>query len=179
MTAPLVVAAIGLWLSFGAVAPADAHAPRHLVVPSAWLLAGLLAGAILLAAIVRRRIPGSAFHPLYLAGLLWLPWLPIPMPAAFYLWQGPLTWVLWSVIAVALGAPWLAAAGGWIGRRAPKSQCRLAFAIALGVYVAAAWRMAPVLPGGDEPHYLIIAQSLLSDRDLRIENNHQRRDYAS
>src|SRR6185503_4624566 len=32
-------------------------------------------------------------------------------------------------------------------------------------------------PGGDEPHYLIISQSLLSDRDLKIENNHQRRDY--
>ncbi len=39
--------------------------------------------------------------------------------------------------------------------------------------------MAPVLPGGDEPHYLIITQSLLNDGDLRIENNHQQRDYLA
>ena len=31
--------------------------------------------------------------------------------------------------------------------------------------------------GGDEPHYLVIAHSLLADRDLRIENNHQNYDY--
>ena len=27
-------------------------------------------------------------------------------------------------------------------------------------------------PGGDEPHYLVIAHSLLADGDLQIENNH-------
>ena len=33
----------------------------------------------------------------------------------------------------------------------------------------------PSVPSGDEPHYLIITQSLLKDGDLRIENNHQQR----
>ena len=37
----------------------------------------------------------------------------------------------------------------------------------------AAWQVAPSVPGGDEPHYLIITQSLLKDGDLRIENNHR------
>jgi hypothetical protein len=34
-----------------------------------------------------------------------------------------------------------------------------------------------LFPSGDEPHYLVIAQSLWRDHDLRIENNHQRGDY--
>ena len=39
--------------------------------------------------------------------------------------------------------------------------------------------MSPRIPGGDEPHYLIITQSLLTDGDLRIEDNHRRREYAA
>ena len=35
----------------------------------------------------------------------------------------------------------------------------------------------PLFPGGDEPHYLVISQSLWRDGDLRIENNHTRGDY--
>ena len=50
---------------------------------------------------------------------------------------------------------------------------RLAFAI----FAASAWQVAPSIPGGDEPHYLVITQSLLLDRDLKIENNHRRGDY--
>jgi hypothetical protein len=53
----------------------------------------------------------------------------------------------------------------------------MASAIAFG---AVAWRMTdtPLFPGGDEPHYLVITQSLL--RDSRFENretNHRREDY--
>ena len=33
------------------------------------------------------------------------------------------------------------------------------------------------IPGGDEPHYLVITQSLLYDGDLKIENNHERGDF--
>ncbi len=35
-----------------------------------------------------------------------------------------------------------------------------------------------LFPSGDEPHYLVIAQSLWRDGDLKIENNHKRGDYA-
>ena len=34
-----------------------------------------------------------------------------------------------------------------------------------------------LFPAGDEPHYLVIAQSLWRDGDFKIENNHQRGDY--
>ena len=37
----------------------------------------------------------------------------------------------------------------------------------------------PLFPGGDEPHYLVITQSLLHDGDLKIENNHRREDYRA
>jgi hypothetical protein len=49
------------------------------------------------------------------------------------------------------------------------------------VFGTAALLLAPsgLFPGGDEPHYLVITQSLLTDHDLRIENNHARRDYAA
>src|SRR5947199_249206 len=42
-----------------------------------------------------------------------------------------------------------------------------------------AWAVAPRQPVGDEPHYLIITQSLLLDHDLQIENNHRRGDYRA
>ena len=55
----------------------------------------------------------------------------------------------------------------------------LAFILTLLAGAGTAWSVAPRVPGGDEPHYLVITQSLLKDGDLRIENNHRRRDYAS
>lgn len=59
------------------------------------------------------------------------------------------------------------------------SQAPVVAAVLTGVtLVAAAWHTAPQHPKGDEPDYLIITQSVLLDRDLQIENNHTRADYA-
>ena len=52
------------------------------------------------------------------------------------------------------------------------------FALSLGLYLFfGLWSAAVVGPGADEPHYLVITQSLLRDHDLAIENNHARGDY--
>ncbi len=49
--------------------------------------------------------------------------------------------------------------------------------LAFLIYGATAWRLSPILPVGDEPHYLLITQSVLGDGDLRIENNHRNGDH--
>ena len=57
---------------------------------------------------------------------------------------------------------------------------RAVFAISLAVYVGfGLWAASTNGIGGDEPHYLVITESLLRDGDLQIENNHQRRDYRA
>ena len=113
---------------------------------------------------------GLSPWPLSFVAVTLLPWLPVPLPAVALAWAGPLT--AWA---------WAASLAAWLGQRAPRWQAppAAAFALALAIFGAAAWQLRDVRPGGDEPHYLVIVQSLLLDHDLRIENNHQRRDYGS
>lgn len=170
------VLAAALWLSAVVFAPVSG-APG-----SGWLAAlpswpALAAAAAASALLVAWRPPATLFALLPLAALL-LPWLPgIDAGLVF---AGPLVVLVWTAV-VALG---------WGGRLAPRiAACGCAtsanratlaaFLIALASTSLLAWRVAPMTPGGDEPHYLIITQSLLSDGDLRIENNHARRDYAA
>jgi hypothetical protein len=63
-------------------------------------------------------------------------------------------------------------------RRTSAGQSAAIFLVTTLVCGGAALRLAgtPIFPGGDEPHYLVIAQSLWRDGDLRIENNHRRGD---
>jgi hypothetical protein len=176
-----ICAAASLWLSCGVLTVADAAAvsPRVGLLPPLWLLAVFLAGAVALAFAI--RIAPHRSLPLFFAAFLALPWLPVPLPAAMLIWSGPVAAGAWIAIgaAVLLSGPlrFPEILRGWIidPRRAPIA----AAVAAMTAYGAAAVNMAPVLPGGDEPHYLVITQSLLSDGDLRIENNHDRGDYRA
>ena len=61
--------------------------------------------------------------------------------------------------------------GGRNQHELPGLVAGLIVAAALAVFFATERRIAL---GGDEPHYLIIADSLITDRDVNLENNYER-----
>ena len=174
-------AAVALWVSFGALSFVDAdNGAAHVGVlpPLLRLFLLLIAVAVLTIAV---RPSAAATAPLWLSAVALLPWLPLPMPLSVFIWTGNLLWWLWAAIAVALLAPAagrLLRSGGLIDM-SPRRAAIAAGLLAAAVYGLGAWSVAPVHPNGDEPHYLIIVQSLLKDHDLRIENNHRDHDYKS
>ena len=113
--------------------------------------------------------------------LPFLPWLPDRFPAVQAL-SGPLGAVVWLVVvALQVWALWQSR----LLTAQPIERWNLStitvaiFFVTAGAAGLAAARLTgtPVFPSGDEPHYLVIAQSLWRDGDLKIENNHQRGDY--
>lgn len=167
-----VLVAVSLWLSAGTLA-VSGDTSRIAVLPSIWLL-GVFAAATLAAAVAGRLRLDQAW-PLAISLLIWLPFLPDPIPASFLIWQGPLEVLVWVLVAAGLvavrglnapailadpaRAPWLAAAIVAIAALVVFSQVR------------------GVVPGGDEPHYLAATQSLLHDADLKVANNYAQGDY--
>ena len=103
-----------------------------------------------------------------------LPWWPLPLPAIALLWTGPLAWAP-LLAACALAAGGLAPI---VTRFANRWSSACAAALTLLIVTATAWAAAPQSPQGDEPHYLVLTQSLLKDGDLQVENNYRQRDYA-
>ena len=169
------VMGVALWLSGAVFAPASAEGTRWLVALPSWHgLAAALAAAGLLVGWLPPRNPAAL---LPLVGVL-LPWMPFVDAGLVY--AGPLVVLLWTAVLV-LG--W----GDVAARHVAACRCATsathatlaAFLIAFASTAVVAWRVAPMRPGGDEPHYLIMTQSLMKDGDLRIENNHAERDFAA
>jgi hypothetical protein len=164
-----VFVASAAWISQGAVAFGDSGATRlgllPISLPAILIVLAASAGVVLL---VRG---GAPLAPVALLALVLLPWLPVPAPAAFQMWSGPVALTVW--IALFLSLLLSLRRGTFLESGSPAMAGLLAFVM----FSFAAWRVSPTLPAGDEPHYLIITQSLLTDGDLKIENNHRRGDY--
>jgi len=127
---------------------------------------------------------GELVVPLCALGVLLLPFAPV-VPDRFPVLQalsGPLAAIVW--IAVAALQLWVLWQSRLIGAKTIERWNLSSITTAVFVITAAIAGMAasrltltPTFPSGDEPHYLVIAQSLWRDGDLKIENNHRRGDY--
>lgn len=175
-----VVAGLAAWTSLGALAALPAAPALHAAATQAGVLPHPFIAVLLVSAFAAwaARQP-HARATVVIPALVLLPWLPIDLPAATRLWTGPMVGALWTAWLIAL----VIAARPRLPRRVapwvlnPRRAMVTAFAIAAIAYVTGLALASRVVPGGDEPHYLIIARSLVDDGDLRIENNHARRDY--
>lgn len=184
----------GIYLSLGGLSAGGVEtADRIGVLAPLWVLFLILAVCGLAALLIRSHRWSLLWLP---ALLLPLPWLPLTLPAAFLLWLGPLAWVVWVALAASaaadvspplIDAPANANSGprsrarGFLGEIAlfadPRRAPLAAAAFAVVIYLLAGWQLSAFLPAGDEPHYLVIADSLRHDGDLKIENNHRARQY--
>ncbi len=178
--------AVAIWLTPASVHIArwPAKGPERLalllpVAPLGVLLAiGLVVAGLLL--ILRRTAWIQSMSPL---AMLWLwvvpfmPWIPDRLPLLLVL-AGPLRWVvaLAAVVVILLETTSLRERLATVGRMGRRAVFVTSLAAFLGVGLYSASRVGA---GGDEPHYLIITESLLKDADLRIGNNHEQGDYRS
>lgn len=123
-----------------------------------WTLAALLAGA--LAALWSRGYRGAAPW----SALLLVPaWLLASRVLPVGALSGPPLWALF-----------LAGLAAVFANRGRVPSVRVFFVVVLGLYLFAAARaQSRVGPEGDEPHYLMVADSLLRDHDVDVT-----RDYA-
>jgi hypothetical protein len=169
------------WLSQGTLAVSSLDGSRIGLLP-----VSLSASATALAAgatVVGFARTGASLAPIWLLTFVVWPWVPVPMPAAILVWSGPIRWLIWTAVVIAMLVTVLARRLGQglpfvvtLVRDRPRST---AGALAFAIFAFAAWQVSPSVPGGDEPHYLVITQSLLLDGDLKIENNHTRGDYQA
>ncbi len=168
-----------LWVSGASLAVVEANSSTRIVaLPPPWLLALLVAAVFVVAWV--RRWPARLAAPWLPAVVLWLPYVPGPIPAAFLLWQGPAEAVVWVLVAVGCWIQWRLTKPptGLAVLHSPRVAPWIAAALTIVAVLAASLWLAPRLPGGDEPHYLVIAESLWRDHDVAVGNNHDRIDYA-
>ena len=148
-------------------------ASRIAVFPSSWILAVLVVGAIAASWLVKLRLEHA--WPLAISLFVWLPFVPGHVPNAFLIWQGPLEAIVWTIVIVGLIFALTAA----IPRAVvdPAIAPWIAAALLASSSLYAFEHVRDVVPGGDEPHYLVATQSVLHDGDLKVANNYAKGEY--
>lgn len=174
----------------------DGLRTRIALVPSWPVFVAVLALALLctvglavLATRLRRHTPspvrtGALVLPVFaLLALLvpYLPWAPDRWPVLQVL-AGPGLWMVWAIVLAQLAWvlwPAVAPSAAWVARRSRRTQLIAVWLATAAAAATGASRLTHTVlfPSGDEPHYMVMAQSLWRDHDLKIENNHARGDY--
>ncbi len=172
--AAALTTALAAWVSLGTLAVVDGTV-RVGLLPSAWILAGL--SVVGIAAVAWLRPSARTCAPLFLCLPTILPWLPTPIPDVFLLCTGPIVGFIWGATLLAMLVAVLRERQSPFAlfrdrRAAPLLAAVLSFIACLAVRFAATGA-----PGGDEPHYLVIVQSMLNDGDLAVANNYRQMDY--
>jgi hypothetical protein len=182
LPAAALLVTVAAWLSQSTLAVTSLDGSRLGLLPIspfAFAIAGLCGASV----VVLARA-GASLAPVWLLALIVVPWLPWSAPAAFLIWSGSIRWLIWMAVVLVMlatldrrprGEHVLAGAAALVRERPRLAAGALAFL----VFLFAAWSVSPSVPAGDEPHYLVITQSLLLDGDLKIENNHKRGDYQA
>jgi hypothetical protein len=172
-----LLTAVSAWLSAGILQ--GGGTTRIAALPSFWILAVLAVAFVAAVWIAKLRLEHA--WPLAISLILWLPFLPIGVPAPFLIWEGPIEAVVWLVVIVGL----IAARAGGMGSPASTARLRPVGSPWIAALLVAAssglvfFQVRDVIPSGDEPHYLAATQSLLLDADLRVTNNYARGDYLA
>jgi hypothetical protein len=169
-------AAVAAWCSIGSIGVlGDAAGDARIgFLPAFWLLPVFVTAAVGL--VWALQVSNRVVRPLFFSLVLVLPWLAISVPVVFLLWTGRPAVAVWIGILVAMV---VSATKRWRGALVnPWWGPKIAALVAFVLFPATAQHLSAMLPGGDEPHYLVITQSLLADHDLQIENNHTRGDYS-
>jgi hypothetical protein len=164
-------ATVAAWLSQGLVTYSGEGAARIALLPLSPLSIAISVLAGVCVFWILRRGAGAA--PLLLLAFVILPWLPVPLPPALMLWTGPIVLLLWIAVGLCLVVP------AFHPETVAVPPALVAGAAGFILAAFSFVQVAPSVPSGDEPHYLVITQSLLNDGDLRIENNHRQRDYRT
>ncbi len=157
-----VLLGVAAWFSLGAHGLPPRGSPHFVVglLPPLWTAVPLACAGCAFAILCRKVSIGLVLLP----ALALVPWLGARVPAAL-LWGGPFVLFLWALLLVPLGG----------ALRAHSALTSVKGLILSAAFVVATFGCAAARAGisGDEPHYLLIAQSVLEDGDLDLANNYE------